>query len=84
MLDHHPLLRIRSINLHTPKLRLNLPNPLLLLMRRCIAENKIHVLQRLSPRLRDKEIRKPSGQQTERSEEDVRAPVDLGKHVWSD
>lgn len=80
--NHVPFLRIRPINLHTSELGLDLPDPLLLFMRRCVPKYKIHILQRLAPRLRNKEVREPPCQKTEGSEEDVRSPFDLGQHVW--
>jgi hypothetical protein len=83
MLNNHvTFLRIRPINLHTPELRLDLPDSLLLFMRRCIPKYKIHILQCLAPRLRNKEERKTACQKTEGSEEYVRSPLDLGEHVW--
>jgi hypothetical protein len=83
MLNNHvPFLWVRPINLHTSKLSFDLPDPLLLFMRRCIPKYKIHILQRLAPRLRNEEIRETPCQKTECSEEYVRSPFDLGEHVW--
>ena len=42
--NHFPFLKIRTINLHTPKLGLNLANPVFLFMRSSIAESEIHIL----------------------------------------
>jgi hypothetical protein len=83
MLNNHVhFLRIRPINLDTPELRLDLPDSLLLFVRRCIPKYKIHILQCLASRFRNKEIREPPGQKTEGSEENVRSPFNLGEHIW--
>jgi hypothetical protein len=72
MLNHHlPLLQIRTANFNAPQIRLNLPDPILLLMCRRITKHKIHIFQRFPPRFRNKEICESERRKTECCKEDV-------------
>ena len=49
-----------------------------------VTKHHIHILQGFATGLWDEKICEAQRKQTEDGEEDVRAPLDRAKHVWSD
>lgn len=86
MLDFNQstLLEIRSLDCHTPQLSLNLPDPVLLFMRRSIAECDVHVFQGLPSCLRDKKVCESTCQETKDREKYIRPPLYGGEHIGGD